>query len=215
MELTYHAEVPMIHELRIYTLAQGTLREYIEFQEALARPIRGDRYGKLLEYWTAMSGEPSRVVHLWEYTSFEERLRLRAELAANPRWKDEYSPRSHPIIERQENAILLPVPDWNSSYQEGSSYESELRFITLRPGGVPKWIARARAEPAGSPSRPARAWTIEVGQLNTVVGLWHGSRTEGPPLLAEPTLSTFIIRLRATQLSPFRSSAGRTAGAGG
>lgn len=202
----------MIHELRIYTLAQGALREYIELQETLARPIRGDRYGKLLEYWTAMSGESSRVVHLWEYASFEERLRLRAELAANPRWKDEYSPRSHPIIERQENVILVPVPDWNSPHQEGSSDSCELRFITLRPGGVPEWIARAREEPAGSPSRPARAWTIEVGQLNTVVGLWHGSQTEGPPLLAEPTLSTFVVRLCATQFSPSRSSAGRTAG---
>jgi len=199
----------MIHELRIYTLAQGALREYIELQQALARPIRGDRYGKLLEYWTAMSGESSRVVHLWEYTSFEERLRLRAELAANPRWKDEYSPRSHPLIERQENVVLVPVPDWHSPHREVSSDSCELRFITLRPGGVPKWIASARVEPAGSPSRPARAWTIEVGQLNTVVGLWHGSQTEGPPVLAEPTLSTFILRLRATELSPSRSFAGR------
>ena len=203
----------MIHELRIYTLAQGALREYIELQQALARPIRGDRYGKLLEYWTAMSGESSRVVHLWEYASFEERLRLRAELAANPRWKDEYSPRSHPLIERQENVILVPVPDWGSPHQD-SSDSCELRFITLRPGGVPKWIARARAEPAGSPSRPARAWTVEVGQLNTVIGLWHGSRTEDTPLLAEQTLSTFILRLRATELSPSRSSAGRAAEAG-
>ncbi len=203
----------MIHELRIYTLAQGALREYVELQQALARPIRGDRYGKLLEYWMAMSGEPSRVVHLWEYASFEERLRLRAELAANPRWKDEYSPRSHPLIERQENVVLVPVPDWRSPHQ-ASSYESELRFITLRPGGVPKWIARARAEPAGSPLRPARAWTVEVGQLNTVVGLWHGSRTEGPPLLAKRTLSTFILRLHATALSPSQSSAVR-ADAGG
>jgi hypothetical protein len=204
----------MIHELRIYTLAQGALREYIELQQALARPIRGDRYGKLLEYWTAMSGESSRVVHLWEYTSFEERLRLRAELAANPRWKDEYSPRSHPLIERQENVVLVPVPDWNSPHREDSSDSCELRFITLRPGGIPKWIASARVEPAGSPSRPARAWTIEVGQLNTVVGLWHGSQTDGPPLLAEPTLSTFILRLRATELSPSRSFAGRATEAG-
>ena len=204
----------MIHELRIYTLAQGALREYIELQQALARPIRGDRYGKLLEYWTAMSGESNRVVHLWEYTSFEERLRLRAELAANPRWRDEYSPRSHPLIERQENVVLVPVSDWNSPHRENSSDSCELRFITLRPGGVPKWIASAREKLTGSPSWPARAWTIEVGQLNTVVGLWHGSRTEDPPLLAEPTLSTFILRLRATELSPSRSFAGRAAEAG-
>jgi hypothetical protein len=203
----------MIHELRIYTLVQGALQQYIELQQALARPIRGDRYGKLLEYWTAMSGESSRVVHLWEYASFEERLRLRAELAANPRWKGAYSPRSHPLIERQENSVLVPVPDWNSPHQD-SSDSCELRFITLRPGGVPEWIASARAEPADSPSRPARAWTVEVGQLNTVVGLWHGSRTEGPPLLAKRTLSTFILRLRATELSPSRSSAGRAAEAG-
>jgi hypothetical protein len=60
--------------------------------------------------------------------------------------------------------------------------------------------------PLGSPSRPARAWTVEVGQLNTVIGLWHGSRTEDTPLLAEQTLSTFILRLRATALSPSQSS---------
>jgi len=191
----------VIHELRIYTLAQGALREYIELQRELARPIRGDRYGTLLEYWTATSGESGRVVHLWEYASFEERLRLRAELAANPRWREEYSPHSHPLIERQENVVLIPVPDWDSPHREDRSGSWELRFITLRPGGVPRWISRARAEPADSPSRPARAWTIEVGQLNTVVGLWHGSQTEDQPLLPEPTLSTFVLRLRATGLS--------------
>lgn len=192
----------MIHELRIYTLAQGALSEYIELQRELARPIRGDRYGKLLEYWTAMSGESGRVVHLWEYASFEERLRLRAELAANPRWKEEYSPYSHPLIERQENVVLMPVPDLSTTHGEDLAGSCELRFITLRPGGVPRWVARAREEPTGSTLRPARAWTIEVGQLNTVVGLWYGDQVDGQPLLAESTLSTFVLRLRATELSP-------------
>ena len=135
--------MPVIHELRIYTLAQGALREYVELQLALARPIRGDRYGKLLEYWTARSGESSRVVHLWEYTSFEERLRLRAELAANQQWKYEYSPHSHPLIERQENVVLMPVPDWTSPHQDYSPDSCELRFITLRRGPVRYQMDRA------------------------------------------------------------------------
>lgn len=198
----------MIHELRIYTLAQGALSEYIELQRTLARPIRGDRYGKLLEYWTAASGEAGRVVHLWEFTSFEERLRLRAKLAANPRWKDEYSPHSHPLIERQQNILLMPVSDLQSPSRAVRPGPCELRFITLRPGGVPGWITRARAEPEGSPLRPVRAWTVEVGQLNTVVGLWHAGQTADLTHLGEPALSTFVLKLHETEISPFQSSTG-------
>lgn len=191
----------MIHELRLYTLAPGKVGEYLALQRQLARPIRGDRFGRLIEYWTAASGEPHRVVHIWEYRTFEERLRLRTEMAADPRWKNDYSPLSHPLIVRQENMLLLPadLPE-RAGQNGGAGVESELCFMRLRPGGAPRYLAALRELPPSSPQRPSRAWTVEVGELNTVVGLFHVK--SGATIFAEGTLSTFVLRLHATELSP-------------
>ena len=50
---------------------------------------------------------------MWSYRDFEERARLRAELAKNPRWGGEYLPLIRPLLMRQDvrllNAIKAPV----------------------------------------------------------------------------------------------------------
>ena len=73
----------MIHELRTYGVKPGRVAEYVEKSGTIGRPIRGDRYGKLLGYWTTELGALNQVVHLWEFADLVERDRLRAELAKN------------------------------------------------------------------------------------------------------------------------------------
>ena len=65
----------MIHELRRYQIKPGKLADYVEKSGSIGRVVRGDRYGKLLGYWSTELGPLNQVVHLWEY----------ADLAARPR----------------------------------------------------------------------------------------------------------------------------------
>ena len=76
----------MIYELRTYTVRQGTAAEVVKAASTVSREIRGDNYGKLEGYWVSDIGQLNQVMHLWSYTDLNERARLRAELAKNPRW---------------------------------------------------------------------------------------------------------------------------------
>ena len=62
-----------------------------ELQHHLARDS-GRHYGKLEGYWSTEIGPLNQVMHLWSYTDLNERARLRAELAKNQRWTQEYMP---------------------------------------------------------------------------------------------------------------------------
>ncbi|XIA63929.1 NIPSNAP family protein [Bradyrhizobium sp. TZ2] len=47
----------------------------------MSRDIRKDDYGKLEGYWLTEIGPLNQVLHMWSYKNFEERARMRAELA--------------------------------------------------------------------------------------------------------------------------------------
>ena len=82
----------MIYELRTYTVRQGTLPDVVKAASTVSRDIRKDDYGKLEGYWYTDIGPLNQVMHMWSYADLNERARLRAELAKNPRWNGEYIP---------------------------------------------------------------------------------------------------------------------------
>ena len=99
----------MIHELRRYQIKPGKLADYVEKSGSIGRVVRGDRFGKLLGYWSTELGPLNQVVHLWEYPDLAARATARAGLAKDERWTKEYLPVSGPLLETQENMILTPV----------------------------------------------------------------------------------------------------------
>jgi len=163
----------MIHELRIYTIHPGKLREYVEKAGAIGRPIRGDRYGKLLGYWTSEHGTLNQVVHLWEYADLAARAEARAGLARDSRWVTEYLPVSTPLLAAQENLLLTPA-EWYPFRPVSGMGVYELRLYRLHPGKLAEWMGHFRE---GMPARekysaPVGVWSVEIGPLNTVVHLW-------------------------------------------
>src|SRR5947209_11606790 len=80
----------MLYELRTYTVRPGTIGDMVKAASTVSRDIRGDNYGKLEGYWSTEIGPLNQVMHLWSYKDYDERTRLRAELAKNPRWSAEY-----------------------------------------------------------------------------------------------------------------------------
>ena len=103
----------MLYELRTYTVKPGTLGDIVKAASTVSRDVRGDNFGKLEGYWFTEIGPLNQVMHMWSYESFDERARLRGELAKNPRWNGEYIPLIRPIVVRQDvrllNAIRPPV----------------------------------------------------------------------------------------------------------
>lgn len=163
----------MIHELRTYAIHPGKLATYVERSGAVGRAIRGDRYGKLLGYWTTELGPLNQVVHLWEYADLAARTEARAGLAKDERWVNEYLPLSTPLLERQENLILLPADGYPLRPASGMGVY-ELRTYRLHPGKLAEWMRHFRAGLAVREkySAPVGFWSVEIGPLNTVAHLW-------------------------------------------
>src|ERR1700753_3663759 len=129
----------MIYELRTYTVKPGTLAEMVKASGTVSRDIRGDEYGKLEGYWTTEIGPLNQVMHLWSYRDFEERARLRAELAKNPRWQDEYLPLIFPLLMRHVIRLLNALGEPVAPASTGNIYE--LRNYRAKTGGaVRQWL---------------------------------------------------------------------------
>jgi hypothetical protein len=163
----------MIHELRTYDVQPGRAGEYCELSAAVGQPIRGDRYGKLVGYWTTEHGRLNQVVHMWEYADVAARAQARAGLAKDDRWVTEYIPRGQPMLVSQENMLLLPF-DWYPLHPATGMGVYELRIYRLRPGKVAEWgrLVQAALPIREKYSSPVGFWQVEVGPLNTVVHIW-------------------------------------------
>jgi NIPSNAP len=163
----------MIHELRRYTTKPGKLAEYVEKSGSIGRPIRGDRYGKLLGYWSTELGPLNQVVHIWEFADLGARAAARAGLATDERWVKEYLPASGPLLDAQENMILTPF-DWAPIRPTTGMGLHELRVYHLHSGkGAAYGEAMREALPLREKhSPPVGYWLVEIGPLNSVVHLW-------------------------------------------
>jgi NIPSNAP len=162
----------MIYELRTYTVRQGTLPEVIKNSGTVSRAIRKDDYGKLEGYWSTEIGPLNQVMHLWSYSDLNERARLRAELAKNPRWGKEYLPLIRPHLLRQDIRLLNPVVGPVAPASTPNVYE--FRNYRTRPGAVRQWAdLMAKTLPVREKySKIVGLWITEAGQPNEACHIW-------------------------------------------
>ena len=163
----------MIHELRRYSIKPGKVGEYVEKAATVGRTVRGDRFGKLLGYWSTELGPLNQVVHVWEYADLAARAAARAGLAKDERWVKEYLPGSTPLLDAQENMILSPF-DWAPFRPTSGMGIHELRVYQLHPGKAAAYgeIMREALPIREKHSSPVCYWMVEIGPLNTIVHLW-------------------------------------------
>src|SRR5580698_512354 len=164
---------PMLYELRTYTLKPGAVGDMVKAASTVSHDIRKNDFGKLEGYWFTEIGPLNQVLHLWSYSDFAERARLRGELSKNSRWTGEYLPLIRPLLMLQEvrflNAIRPPVAPGST----GNIYE--LRNYRAKPAGAAKqWLdAFTAALPAREKySKIVGLWQTEAGQPNEVCHLW-------------------------------------------
>src|SRR5260221_13935331 len=172
----------MIYELRTYTVKPGTLGDIVKAASTVSRDVRGDNYGKLEGYWFTEIGPLNQVMHMWSYESYDERTRLRGELAKNPRWNGEYIPLIRPIVVRQDVRLLSAIRAPVAPASSGNIYE--LRNYRARAvGPVRQWI---QAFTAGLPARE---------KYSKIVGLWQTEA--GPPDEVRHTRASALLNARA------------------
>jgi hypothetical protein len=162
----------MIYELRTYTVKPGTVMEVAKHASTVSREIRGDSYGKLEGYWVTEIGPLNQVMHLWSYADLNERARLRAELAKNPRWNNEYLPLTRPHLIRQDIRLLNVVKGPVAPATTGNLYE--LRNYRAKPGMARKWadLIVGALEAREKYSKMVGLWITEAGQPNEVCHIW-------------------------------------------
>lgn len=98
----------MIVEERTYHVFTGKLPEVVRMYESEGTQIQQRILGNLIGAFTVDVGALSSIVQLWGYDSYAERERRRAELQADPGWKD-FLARLQPLLHTQENRILVPT----------------------------------------------------------------------------------------------------------
>lgn len=162
----------MIHELRTYTLRPGSVPEVMRASGEVARPIRGDDYGKLEGYWMTDIGALNQVIHLWSYADLNERTRLRAALSENQAWVNDYLPLIFPHLLRQEVRLLRPVAPLKAPESEGNVYE--FRNYRLAVGKAAEWVGHIeRARPVREKYSPiVGLWVTEAPEPNEVCHIW-------------------------------------------
>ena len=163
----------MIYELRTYTVRPGTLGDIVKAASTVSRDIRGDNFGKLEGYWMTEIGPLNQVLHMWSYTDLNERARLRAELAKNPRWGSEYIPLIRPLLVRQEvrlmNAIRPPVAPAST----GNLYELRA-YRAKAAGGAKQWLDEFTSvlPEREKYSKIVGLWQTDAGQPNELCHIW-------------------------------------------
>lgn len=166
----------MIHELRSYVLAPGRLDDYLAAAGGIGRKIRGDDYGKLEGHFCVEAGNLDRLVHLWSYADFAERDRLRALLAKNARWADEFLSLLPPLVLLQESKMMAPVRPLRPPAPAPDGRARVYELVTERTivAKTRAWLDALDRAPPIRERHGANVglWQTTIGRLNEVVHLW-------------------------------------------
>jgi hypothetical protein len=98
----------MIVEQRTYTLQVGKVVPFLQYYEENGLPIQKRILGEPIGFFFTEIGPLNQVVQLWGYADFTDRMRRRAELAADRGWA-EYLKNQPPVIVSQETKIMVPA----------------------------------------------------------------------------------------------------------
>ncbi|MGE0799472.1 MAG: NIPSNAP family protein [Lautropia sp.] len=105
--ITRPADEGRMYDFRIYDIKPFHADEYARLLSEVM-PVR-ERHSRNFGIWTPMAGNVHSVVHLWPYEDADQRLRVRAAVAAEPQWK-EYVGMVFPLLVKQRSSLLRPVP---------------------------------------------------------------------------------------------------------
>lgn len=99
----------MIVEQRTYDFYPGKIPVFLRlYEDTGARDLQARILGNLVGYFVSEIGPLNQTVHLWGYSSLDDRSARRAALMKEPLWQD-FLGQVTPMIQRQQSKILLPT----------------------------------------------------------------------------------------------------------
>ena len=99
----------MFVEIRTYRLKNGGVPEYLKVVGEEGIAIQKGHLGNLVGYFFSEIGIINEIVHIWAFTSLDDREARRTRLMADPAWQA-FLPKIRDLIEVAENRILKAAP---------------------------------------------------------------------------------------------------------
>jgi len=99
----------MVYEMRTYRLKNGEIPAYLKVVEDEGIAIQKQHLGELVGYFFSEIGVINEIVHIWAFTSLDDREARRSRLLADTAWQA-FLPKIRDLIEVAENKILKPAP---------------------------------------------------------------------------------------------------------
>ncbi|CAB1337322.1 unnamed protein product [Coregonus sp. 'balchen'] len=118
-------------------------------------------HSELLGYWSVEYGGLNQVFHIWKYDSYAQRAGVRASLAQDPKWIEEYISKAMPMLMSQDNEVTYLVP-WSKVERppkEGAVWGEAFQ-------------AAVNTYAAGGHAHLVGVFHSEFGQLNKANALW-------------------------------------------
>jgi len=99
----------MIVEQRTYTFPVGNIPKFLKlYEESGARAVQMRILGNMVGYFVTELGMLNQTVHMWGYSSLDDRMARRGQLMQDPVWQV-FMPQAAELITTQETKILLPT----------------------------------------------------------------------------------------------------------
>ncbi|MCJ8507168.1 NIPSNAP family protein [Rhizobium lemnae] len=98
----------MYYEIRTYRLKNGAIPEYLKLVEEEGIAIQRSHLGHLVGYFHSEIGLINEIVHIWAFTSLDDRQARRDALMADPAWRA-FLPKIRDLIEVANNKIMKPT----------------------------------------------------------------------------------------------------------
>ena len=95
----------MFYEIRTYRLKNGAVPAYLKAVEEEGIAIQRKHLGELVAYFFSEIGPINEIVHIWAFSSLDDRERRRAALMDDPDWRA-FLPKIRDLIEAAENKIM-------------------------------------------------------------------------------------------------------------
>jgi hypothetical protein len=98
----------VIIEERDYLVRPGAAAKYAQLWDEYGREPQVRILGNLLGFYVTEVGELNTLVYLWGYEGLDDRVKRRAELAADPDFAA-FRAQVRDLLVRQSNRILTPA----------------------------------------------------------------------------------------------------------
>lgn len=106
----------MIYDMRTYDLQPGAVQQYMDAVREVALPIREDHGVKLAGWYSTDIGRLNRVVHIWAYRDYAHFAEARQAVRRDPRWANDYLPRTKGLIVRQQDMMMNGSDFWEERF---------------------------------------------------------------------------------------------------